>query len=228
MYNFSHIVYTHSDYDNVLEVWKYQMKKYLPNSKIHVFIDKIITEEHDSCNILLYEDSVKYTDRVISCLNQMVDENEIVIYQHEDMFLYDKPDLKTISNFVELIKNEEIDAIRLIRVVENLKPSNKHEYLFENPINDKYSTQPTLIKVKTLKKIFSSLPDKNIWEFEKSCAISCNYLKSYYCYANEKKRGLSHYDSFLYPYIATAVCKGQWNMQEYSKELTDIFYEMGY
>ena len=41
----------------------------------------------------------------------------------------------------------------------------------------------------------------------------------------KKKRGLYHYDSTIFPYIATAINKGKWNMSEYSKELDFLFKE---
>lgn len=227
MYNFSHILYSHSDYDNVWEVWKYQLDKYLPNSKVHMFIDNFSLKEKYPYNIIFYKDGIPYTDRVISCLNQLLDDEEVVIYQHEDMFLYDKPYIETLNEFSELVKADEVDLIRLVRVVDIDNKSKKHKWLYENPIGDKYSTQPTIIKVKTLKKIFSYSPNKNVWDFEKHCSITCNDLKSYFCYIDENRRGLIHYDSKIYPYIGTAVCKGQWNIEEYEKELTSIFYEMG-
>jgi hypothetical protein len=44
---------------------------------------------------------------------------------------------------------------------------------------------------------------------------------------DEKRRGLYHYDSFVYPYVATAINKGKWNLNEYTEELNPIFEEYG-
>ena len=41
-------------------------------------------------------------------------------------------------------------------------------------------------------------------------------------YKGENKRGAHHYDSSVYPYIATAIVKGKWNVTEYKNELTNI------
>ena len=41
----------------------------------------------------------------------------------------------------------------------------------------------------------------------------------------KKKRGLYHYDSLVFPYIATAINKGKWNYNEYQKELDELFTE---
>ena len=39
------------------------------------------------------------------------------------------------------------------------------------------------------------------------------------------KRGTYHYDSTIYPFIATAIVKGKWNTMEYVKELTELSAE---
>ena len=40
----------------------------------------------------------------------------------------------------------------------------------------------------------------------------------------EPNRG-GHFDSFVWPYIATAIVKGKWNITQYSKELDLILNE---
>ena len=34
-----------------------------------------------------------------------------------------------------------------------------------------------------------------------------------------------HYDSSVYPYVATAIVKGKWNMSQYPKQLEEILRE---
>jgi hypothetical protein len=40
---------------------------------------------------------------------------------------------------------------------------------------------------------------------------------------NERRRGIYHNDSSVFPYIATAINKGKWNYSEYEKELNTLF-----
>ena len=47
---------------------------------------------------------------------------------------------------------------------------------------------------------------------------------TYFC-GSEKLRGQAHYDSAIFPYIATAIVKGKWNNLEYSSELNVLFDE---
>jgi hypothetical protein len=47
-------------------------------------------------------------------------------------------------------------------------------------------------------------------------------LKGLYYYADEPKRGQSHYDSSIFPYIASALVGGKWNLREYEQELVEL------
>ena len=219
------LVYTHSDYSWVWKYWHQQTDKFLQN------FDKICMSNsnssfRDDYLVIKYNDKLTYKNRVLSCLND-IDDNEIVLFCHEDMFLYKKPNFEIIDEYINLIKNDNCEVIKLIRAFENLDKSNLHEKLFKNPDKQLFSIQPTIIKVKTLKHIYKTVPGDNIWEFEAN--TSKKYLKDLISLCSfdpdlDKKRGKFHYDSSVYPYICTAVIKGKWNFKEYKKELFEIFY----
>ena len=44
-------------------------------------------------------------------------------------------------------------------------------------------------------------------------------------YSGTKKRGIHHYDSEVFPCIATAVVKGLWNISEYPEEMAKVIQE---
>ena len=219
------LLYTHSDYSWVWKYWHQQTDKFLQD------FDKICllnsnSSFRDDYLVIKYNDELTYKNRVLSCLND-IDDNEIVLFCHEDMFLYKKPNFEIIDEYINLIKNDNCEVIKLIRAFENLDKSNLHEKLFKNPDKQLFSIQPTIIKVKTLKHIYKTVPGDNIWEFEAN--TSKKYLKDLISLCSfdpdvDKKRGKFHYDSSVYPYICTAVIKGKWNFKEYKKELFEIFY----
>ena len=219
------LLYTHSDYSWVWKFWHQQTDKFLKNFEKICFVNtnSFFREDYQ---IIKYNDKNIYKDRILSCLDQ-IDDEEIVIFCHEDMFLYKEPDFITINQYIDLIKNEKCSLIKLIRAFENLEKSNLHEKLLINPDKQLFSIQPTLIKIKTLKYIYKTVPGNNIWEFEANtsrkysnnlislCSFDVNF---------DKKRGKFHFDSSIYPYVCTAVIKGKWNFKEYKKELYEIFY----
>ena len=61
----------------------------------------------------------------------------------------------------------------------------------------------------------------NIWELEVKSqkAVKKLKLKAGFSYRKGAKRGVHHYDNDVYPYIATAIVKGKWNLREYQDEL---------
>ena len=223
------LVYTHSDYSWVWKYWHKQTDKFLSNYEKICLINSD-SNFRDDYFIIKYDDKNIYKNRVLSCLDKLNDE-EIVLFCHEDMFLYNEPQFNIINEYIDLIENEKCDLIKLIRAFENLEKSSIHEKLFINPSSQLFSIQPTLLKVKTIKYIYKHVPGKNIWEFEAN--TSKKYLNNLIslCSFNEiidKKRGKFHYDSSVYPYVCTAVIKGKWNFKEYKKELYEIFYDKNF
>ena len=219
------LVYTHSDYSWVWKYWHQQTDKFLKNFD-KICISNLNSSFREDYLVIKYNDELTYKNRVLSCLKD-IDDDEIVLFCHEDMFLYKKPNFEIIDEYINLIKNDNCELIKLIRAFENLDKSNLHEKLFKNPDKQLFSIQPTIIKVKTLKHIYKTVPGDNIWEFEAN--TSKKYLKNIISLCSfdlneDKKRGKFHYDSSVYPYICTAVIKGKWNFKEYKKELFEIFY----
>ena len=223
------LVYTHSDYSWVWKYWHQQTDKFLQNFD-KICILNLDSSFRDDYLVIKYNDELTYKNRVLSCLND-IDDNEIVLFCHEDMFLYKKPNFEIIDEYINLVKNDNCELVKLIRAFENLDKSNLHKKLFKNPDKQLFSIQPTIIKIKTLKHIYKTVPGENIWEFEAN--TSKKYLKDLISLCSfdpdvDKKRGKFHYDSSIYPYICTAVIKGKWNFKEYKKELFEIFYNKKY
>lgn len=223
------LLYSHSDYSWVWKFWHQQTDKYLYNFKKICFLDNKVKFREDYL-VFNYDDRKSYKERIISCLDKLDDE-EIVLFTHEDMFLYEKPNFQIMNEYEDLIRNDKCHVIKLVRAFENLQKSTLHKNLLINPHNQLFSIQPSLIKVKNLKNIYNNVPGKNIWEFEGN--TNREYLNEIIslCSFNQEqdsKRGKFHYDSSIYPYICTAVIKGKWNFKEYKKELYEIFYNKKY
>ena len=219
------LLYTHSDYSWVWEYWHKQTDKFL-NAFEKICLLNSNSSFREDYLVIKYDDKLTYKNRILSCLDN-IDDDEIVLFCHEDMFLYKKPNFEIIDEYINLIKSGNCELIKLVRAFENLDKSNIHDKLFKNPDKQLFSIQPTLIKIKTLKYIYKTVPGDNIWEFEAN--TTKEYLKDLISLCSfdlnqDKKRGKFHYDSSVYPYICTAVIKGKWNFKEYKKELYEIFY----
>ena len=215
------LLYTHSDVDWVWEPWHKQTEKYLQQYEKICFVNDEKNFNRQDYTVIEYDDSLIYRKRISACL-ESINPDDVVMFQHEDMFLYDKPQHSVLEEFSGLVSRDKVHAIKMCRVGDNLEKSNIHPFLYKNPKQYPFTIQPTIIKAGVLKKIFDKTPGDTIWSFESNCSKITD-LKSYCSFEpQDKKRGLHHYDSTVYPYIATAVVKGNWNFDEYQQELNEI------
>jgi hypothetical protein len=95
-----------------------------------------------------------------------------------------------------------------------------------------YSQSATLWKTNDLKEIHEKGPNLHIantdWQnsFEWNANDVCLKLgfESLFAFHGEARRGMYHYDSSVFPHIATALVKGLWNTREY-KEMSPLLQE---
>lgn len=212
------VVYTHTDMTDTWEMFFGQLKKYLPNNKVYVAVNKTDTNLSDYIQII-YNDSNPYTDRWKEILPQIAEET--ILFLHEDMVLFDEVKLDYIERYYNLVNSDKVESVKLIYTNTTKPPSDIDSTLIECT----FSIQPTLINRKNFVSLLDSVPPLNIWEFES--AIQSNGNHYMVKIGGEKQRGMYHCDSIVFPYIATAINKGKWNMSEYQKELDKMFKEYG-
>lgn len=225
MNNFAFLIHSHSEYADVLEICLKQLYKYFPNNKKYILLNTKIdmkTIQDKNISILYYNESDIYTKRFVNTIDEIKETN--VLFIHEDMILYDRPNYEELDRLMMVMNKRNIDFIKLIASVgitdEEIEPRirKQNEYTF--------AVQPTIWKKNSLKKLMLSF-EETIYGLEISCQNFCReVLKGYtYFIGDEKKRGQAHFDSTIFPYIATAIVRGKWNYLEYDKELTSLFSE---
>ena len=208
------VVYTHTDMVDTWEMFFEQLKKYLPNNKIYVAIN----EEHDylsNYTQIIYDDTKLYTERWKEVLPQL--KEDTFLFLHEDMVLFDEVDFGYIQRYYNLVNSGKVDSIKLIYT----NSTNPASDIDNTLIPSAFSIQPTLINQKYFVSLLNSVPSLNIWNFEEEVqSIGNHYMVKL---GGEKQRGEYHCDSKVFPYIATAINKGKWNMSEYKEELDKLF-----
>jgi hypothetical protein len=213
------IVYTHTDIKDVWPMFFGQLKKYIGDTKVYVAVNKE-DESLSEYNQIIYDDSKLYTQRWVEILELI--EEETFMFMHEDMILFDKVDFQWLEKYIGYVKDNLAESIKLILAGDRFDEWSVDKTLVTNQYA-KFSIQPTITQKRVFQQLVENLPPMNIWEFEE--AIVSSGRDFMVKVGNEKKRGLYHYDSTIFPYIATAISKGKWNTTEYSKELDSMFRE---
>lgn len=241
--DFAVIINTHSSTLDVWPLFYASLKKYffeienILNVKYYVFSD-IDFDYGREFNLIKYNERKPYNEQFFDCLREV--KEEYCLHLEEDYILYDYPKYFEFLNLIKILKNSEetenrLDFVKLIKGPESLSyPTqiNPNLYHLEYSTNF-YTNQTTIWKTEVLKDIYriskpSGIADKGDFEmFEPNAWKYCKELKvhgSFY-YEGEPLRGRYHHDSNIFPYIATAIVKGKWNLKEYEKELGDILKE---
>jgi|TARA_R110002020_G_scaffold441583_2_gene652497 hypothetical protein len=227
------IMYSHHDYGDVWPMFTGQIDKYIaPGVKRLIFCNPTTNIIPDNWHLIQYEENLAYNKKVYECLDKV--DTEFCLYHQEDMPLYDAPNIKAIETFLPEISKGEIDFVKLIKGgLNDDTPYDflKSPYLFKIPKNAQYlyANQPSVWKTSRLKQVFEHTFSPTIREFETGAQATCRSLniKGCYTYNNESKRGELHWDSSIYPYVATAIVKGKWNTSQYPFELGTLFKEYG-
>lgn len=225
------VVFSHSSCEDIWEAYFGELEKYLPDvfENKYLFVDDkaVLNNVPEDFKVIFYQEEMAYSDRMLFCLEQL--KEEVCLFQHEDMILYNDVDSEKLEQYLNILVDDELDAIKLLKGGDFSDiPYRYTETLFRAE-NWYFAVQPSLWKIETLKEIFESFKGTNIWDLESKVQDFCKEkeYKVLYSYCGEEKRGSLHWDSDVFPYISTAICKGKWNTLEYPQELHDLFLEYG-
>ena len=213
------IVYTHTDMKDIWPMFFGQLKKYIGDTKVYVAVNEDDTQISDYIRII-YDDKKEYTERWKEILDKI--EEETFMFMHEDMILFDKLNFELLEKYIGYVSNEVVDSVKLILAGSEFAQSSIDSTLVTNEYS-KFSIQPTITRKSIFKEKVNNVSSLNIWQFEE--AISITGKDFMVKIGGERKRGIYHYDSLVFPYIATAINKGKWNLNEYTKELNPMFEE---
>jgi hypothetical protein len=215
------IVYTHTDMKDIWPMFFGQLKKYIGDTKVYVAVNEDDTQLSDYIRII-YDDKKEYTERWKEILEQI--EEETFMFIHEDMIIFDKLNFQMLEKCIGYVNDEMLDSVKLILAGDEFQQWPIDKNLVSNQYS-KFSIQPTITRKAIFKEKVNGISPLNIWQFEE--AITTTDRDFMVRIGGEKKRGLYHYDSLIFPYIATAINKGKWNLIEYQQELNPMFEEYG-
>ena len=202
--------------------------------KKYLFTDETNNSVPSDFNVVKYDKDKLYREQFLTGIKEV--KEDYCIYISEDYLLYDNVKEELIENYKDIMERDGISVIKLFKgsVVETpLVPYKDRDDLF---VTDKrlpyyYSQSASLWKTRDLELIHQEGPNLHIantdWQnsFEWNANDVCLKLglEGLYVFREEAKRGMYHYDSSVFPHIATALVKGLWNTKEYPNELKPLF-----
>jgi len=219
------LIDTNSNYSDVWGPCFSRMNKYNAGIKTYVFTDKVdgIPQEYIP---VLYDNTASYRNQLLSCLKQITD--KYIIYTSEDYILYDFVKHSEIEKVASLLDETEYSFCKFIKGPEKTTHLRDNIYIIDSQDNNFFAQQASIWKTRDFEKIFETAPPENTrMQHEPGGSAICRELglSGLQYYSNTKRRGIHHYDSEIYPCIATAVVKGLWNLSEYPIEMKEVVKE---
>ena len=223
----AHFCYTHSSY---LDGWKLTFQQ--QRRHLGFFSREFLAIEESSefatfagqphVQRVFYDEKLSYTERLLQALEQI--DADYIYFTHEDMPLMRTPMTNAIIEARDLLERKPENAVvRMIRVGRGLRlnldrPSRLPYFAQISCFSRwKFSIQPSLWKRSSLIALLNKCPNLNVWEFEVHGQREFSKLgfRAFQPISSGARRGRHHFDSSLYPYVATAIVKGKWNLREY-------------
>ena len=219
------IIDTNSNYSDVWNPCFSRLNKFNSNVKIYVFTDSEEGIPSDYFPIL-YDNSESYRNQLLSCLRQVPE--KYIIYTSEDYILYDHVKMDLIEDVSSVLTDGGYSFCKFIKGPEKTKSIGDNLYEIDSSDRNFFAQQASIWNTRDFQKVFETAPSDNTrMKHEPGGSKICRQLglKGLQYYSNTKKRGMHHYDSEIYPCIATAVVKGLWNMSEYPVEMSEVVKE---
>ncbi len=215
------IAYTHS---NCQDLWEMFIRENINHTTIPLYVisDKAIPE-YGQKDTLMYNNSDPYYRVWIDAVKKF--SSDYFIYLQEDFVLYSDVNQEKINEYVDFLdKNPDYSFVRLLKsghLYDNQLTSTLYEV--ETTNLNIFAMQATIWRSKDYVALMNLVKDSKWLENDnyRNAMIALN-MKGAYHYDNEVKRGGAHYDSNVYPYIATALVKSKWDIREYDNELSPL------
>jgi hypothetical protein len=223
--NIALIIDTNSNYADVWPPCFGRLEKYASNIKKYAFTDTPIGIPKDIMPII-YDNKVSYRNQFLSCIEQI--EEQYIIYTSEDYYLYDYVQQEKIEEISEILDVTEYSFCKFIKGPENTTPFKDDLYIIDFQSPNLFAQQASLWDTRAFESVFRTSNSENTrMQHEPGGGDICRQLgiRGLQHYGGTPLRGVHHHDSNIYPCIATAVVKGQWNLSEYPMEMKSIIDE---
>ena len=229
------VINTFSAYSDVWPMFFDSLNKHMPNIKRYVFVDE--GEPDKDSTTIHYDKEDLFRSQFLKCIRQVPE--KYCIFISEDYILNGTPRFDLIQKYRNVLdENAYLSFVRFAKGIDFGEPRFKDYndlYQLSCVLPYFYSQTAGLWRTRDLEKIFSHTPDSHIAGQDMSQQLeilannTCRLLdmQGLFCYHGEEKRGLYHHDTIVFPYIATALVKGKWNISEYPNDLPPLLQEYG-
>lgn len=204
------VTYSHTKCKDLWKPYFDRLRRYGPQVDKFLMVDSsdtILTDSSlEDIEKFVYDDDNPFSNQWLEMVKYLKDIGyDYFIYSQEDFILYDFVNESGIHDAIAQIENNNTEYVKFIKSG-----------------GTEYSMQASIHNIEKFINFYNKYQIDSIRQegFLSQCSTGEYESKFLPMAWVGEKRGLFHYDSKVWPYIATALNKGKWNISEYEKELT--------
>tara|TARA_R100001163_G_C5061242_1_gene198153 strand:+ start:882 stop:1616 length:735 start_codon:yes stop_codon:yes gene_type:complete len=227
------VTWTHSSYNDVFPAYFGNVKKYFKDLESSYVLINSLSENIDDDHLqLVNSESDSYASRWLGSLEHI--EEDYILYMQEDFILYDYVDVVELNKCIDYLKNSECSCLRFIRSTINSLDNKEEENIYKishSGVDLSFTHQPSIWKKEHFQQVMTELNPRHLRDVESGGSFAGSrvmsqfkYFSSFYFDESSSLRG-GHFDSKVFPYVATALIGGKWNTSQYPDELSSISKE---
>jgi len=221
-------VYTHSDYDDVLEITLKRLQKYFPSTTIAIATNnaRLIEQKYKALysitDIYQYTDSLPYASKVASVLEQI--KTSYVLFNHDINILFDHVNVATLNGILDTMQKEHIDTVRLCSAGIQYRNISDECLLKRNTGPYFLSVISALWNTNSFVRLLHTFSDQTYMtiEYGKPQTYAAQ-LENYYI---SSSKDTPPYWSFHYPFVHV-ITRSKWILSEYQPLVQDLVKEYG-
>jgi len=220
------LIYTHSEYDDILEITLKRMKKYANTIPLYIctnnkgLIEDKYVSTYNITHVYEYNDSMVYHDKLASAIINI--ETSYILLYHDNNCLYDHLDISIMNRTIEQIRDLDIQVLRLSSAGINNPTILDSPRLIHNTGPYYFSVWPAIWNKSALLNICIRFKKPYRLCEDEECQMYTRALKGYYIskHANDLYDNTSH----IFPSVHY-VQYGKWMFYTYKKLVDDIINE---
>jgi hypothetical protein len=224
----TYLLYTHSDYDDVLEITLKRLQKYFPSTTIVIatnnaqLIEQKYKTLYNITDVYQYTDSLPYSSKVASVLEQI--KTTYILFNHYINILFDTVDVATLNGILDTMQKEEIDTVRLCSAGIQHRNMSDESLLKRNTGSYFLSVISALWNTASFLRLCQTFPDRTYRNFELGeTQPYAAQLENYYISSSKDK---PPYWSVCYPFFHS-ITYGVWLLNEHRELVEGLIKEYG-
>jgi hypothetical protein len=219
----TYLIYTHSEYDDILELTLKRINKYFNCIDICIctnnasLINKYL-DNYNIKNIYEYDDTLLYTSKLISVIKQIT--TPYVLINHDNNIYYDYVDIEVLNTIIKEMNLNRLDTVRLSSAgIYNNCIVSDNFLLSVNSGPYYLSTFPSIWRTVSILELCNKHNYVSYHNYELVGQNSAKILKNYYI---SRHKNDPHPDISIYYPSAHLVQMKKWCTRHHSKLINDL------